>query len=164
MQDKCVPNYIHPQTPLNDPKMGLIRCLSLFFITKTRLYTHFQQLKQFLRRIIPISIMTLKGEIFTKNATFTLLFFCYGVVFTNPNDTPTDTPTDTPSPFFERNGQILILFFYPYFCPIFTLSSISIYRILKYPLNTVQTPIIVNHIHPTQQRHTTLQIPLFIVV
>lgn len=52
------------------------------FIAKTHLHTHYQQLKLFLRRIIPISIMTLKGWIFTKNATFTPLFFRYGVVFT----------------------------------------------------------------------------------
>ena len=69
--------------------------------------------------------MTLKGWIFTKNATFTLLFFRYGVVFTHPNDTPTDTPTDTPSPFFERNGQIL----HPTLLPYFGIkNSLIIYR------------------------------------
>ena len=97
----------------------------LFFITKTHINTHYQQLKRFLRHIFPISIMTLKGWIFTKNATFTLLFFRYGVVFTHPNDTPTDTPTDTPSPFFERNGQVLHPTLLPYFG---TQNSLIIYR------------------------------------
>lgn len=87
----------------------------IFKQKKTALNTHYQQLKRFLRHIFPISIQTLKGWIFTKNATFTHSFFRYRVVFTPLQVTPTVTPTVTPSPFLGRNVQVFPLPYYSIF-------------------------------------------------